>query len=61
MSALTEQEFKERWSALHGGAAIKGAVAGWLSFSYQAARVCTALKFTPNFFNGVGSAWHRVS
>ena len=56
MSALTEQEFKERWSTLHGGAAIKGAVAGWLSFSYQAARVCTALKFTPNFLTLLGLA-----
>ena len=56
MSALTEKEFKERWSTLHGGAAIKGAVAGWLSFSYQAARVCTALKFTPNFLTLLGLA-----
>lgn len=56
MTALTEQEFKERWSTLHGGATIKGAVAGWLSFSYQAARVCTALKFTPNFLTLLGLA-----
>jgi CDP-diacylglycerol--glycerol-3-phosphate 3-phosphatidyltransferase len=56
MSALTEKEFKERWSALHGGAPIKGAVASWLSFSYQVARVCTALKFTPNFLTLLGLA-----
>lgn len=56
MSALTEQEFQEHWSALHGGAAIKGAVAGWLNFSYQAARVCTALRFTPNFLTLLGLA-----
>jgi phosphatidylglycerophosphate synthase len=56
MSVLTEKEFKDRWSALHGGAAIKGAVAGWLTFSYQVARVCTALKFTPNFLTLLGLA-----
>jgi CDP-diacylglycerol--glycerol-3-phosphate 3-phosphatidyltransferase len=54
MSTLTESEFKQRWSALHGGAAIKGAVAGWLTFSYQVARVCAALRFTPNFLTLLG-------
>lgn len=54
MTALTETEFKARWSELHGGATIKGAVAGWLTFSYQIARVCTALKFTPNFLTLLG-------
>jgi len=54
MTALTEQEFKDRWSEIHGGAAIKGAVAGWLTFSYQVARVCTALRFTPNFLTLLG-------
>ena len=54
MTAMTEQEFKNRWSELHGGAAIKGAVAGWLTFSYQVARVCTALRFTPNFLTLLG-------
>ncbi|MGA0062341.1 MAG: CDP-alcohol phosphatidyltransferase family protein [Candidatus Planktophila sp.] len=52
--ALTEKEFRERWSILHGGAEIKGVVAGWLSLSYQAARVCTALRITPNFLTLLG-------
>lgn len=56
MKSLTEQEFKARWSELHGGAEIKGAVAGWLTFSYQVARVCTALRFTPNFLTLLGLA-----
>ncbi len=46
---MNEQEFKERWSQLHGGADTEGVVGGWLSFSYQAARVCAALRISPNF------------
>lgn len=55
---ISEREFKERWSELHGGADTEGAVGGWLSFSYQAARVCVALRITPNFitFLGLGTA-----
>ncbi len=46
--ALTEKEFKQRWSKLHGGADTEGVIGGWLAFSYQAARVCTAIRVTPN-------------
>ena len=55
---ISEREFKERWSELHGGADTEGVVGGWLSFSYQAARVCVALRITPNFitFLGLGTA-----
>jgi phosphatidylglycerophosphate synthase len=55
---MKEQEFKERWSELHGGADTEGVVGGWLSFSYQAARVCVAVRITPNLltFLGLGTA-----
>jgi phosphatidylglycerophosphate synthase len=55
---MKEQQFKERWSELHGGADTEGVVGGWLSFSYQAARVCVALRITPNLltFLGLGTA-----
>jgi archaetidylinositol phosphate synthase len=56
---MNEVQFKERWSELHGGADIEGAVVGgWLRFSYQAARVCAALKISPNVltFLGLGTA-----
>jgi phosphatidylglycerophosphate synthase len=55
---LSEKEFKERWSQLHGGADTEGVVGGWLSFSYQAARVCVALRISPTFltFLGLGTA-----
>ena len=55
---ISEREFNERWSELHGGADTEGVVGGWLSFSYQAARICVALRITPNFitFLGLGTA-----
>ena len=55
---MSEGQFKERWSQLHGGADVEGVVGGWLRFSYQAARVCAALRISPNFltFLGLGTA-----
>jgi phosphatidylglycerophosphate synthase len=55
---MKESEFKARWSQLHGGADTEGVVGGWLSFSYQAARVCVALKISPHLltFLGLGTA-----
>ena len=55
---MNEEQFKERWSELHGGADTEGVVGGWLSFSYQVARVCVALRITPNLltFLGLGTA-----
>lgn len=55
---MNEKLFKERWSQLHGGADTEGVVGGWLSFSYQAARVCVALRIPPNVltFLGLGTA-----
>jgi CDP-diacylglycerol--glycerol-3-phosphate 3-phosphatidyltransferase len=54
MKVLTEEEFQLRWSHLHGGAQIKGAVAWWLSISYNAARFCSALRISPNFLTLLG-------
>lgn len=54
--SLTEVEFKNRWSTLHGGADVEGVVGRWLSFSFQAARVCTALRITPNLLTFMGLA-----
>lgn len=55
---MTEAQFKERWSQLHGGADVEGVVGRWLGFSYQAARVCRALRISPNIltFLGLGTA-----
>ena len=54
MKVLTQEEFEARWSQLHGGAEIKGAVAWWLSISYHAARLCSALRISPNFLTLLG-------
>ena len=55
---MKEQEFKERWSTLHGGADTEGVVGRWLSISFQAARVCVALRISPNVLTllGLGTA-----
>ena len=55
---MKEQEFKERWSNLHGGADTEGVVGRWLSISYQVARVCVALRISPNVLTllGLGTA-----
>lgn len=55
---MKEQEFKERWSTLHGGADTEGVVGRWLSISYQAARICVALRISPNVLTllGLGTA-----
>ena len=54
MKVLTQEEFEARWSAIHGGAEIKGAVAWWLSISYQMARICSALRISPNLLTLLG-------
>jgi archaetidylinositol phosphate synthase len=51
---LNQSEFALRWSELHGGAAIKGAVAGWLKISYRVAKIFTLIRFTPNVLTGMG-------
>lgn len=51
---LNQSEFTERWSELHGGAAIKGAVAVWLKISYRAAKIFSLVGFTPNILTGLG-------
>ena len=55
---LSQKEFTERWSELHGGAEIEGAVSRWLRISYPAARVCSALRISPNVLTllGLGTA-----
>jgi phosphatidylglycerophosphate synthase len=53
---MKEREFKERWSELHGDADVIGVIDGWLSFSYQVARACTALRISPNVLTTLGLA-----
>ena len=51
---LSQSEFAQRWSELHGGAAIKGAVSGWLKISYRVAKIFSLIRFTPNVLTSLG-------
>lgn len=52
--SISRSEFHSRWSALHGGAEIKGAVKGWLAISYFIARGLNFLRITPNIMTILG-------
>jgi archaetidylinositol phosphate synthase len=52
--SITRGEFHSKWSALHGGAEIKGAVKGWLAISYFIARGLNFIRITPNIMTVVG-------
>jgi len=56
MALLAEQEFRDRWSKLHGGAEMTAVVGGWLKISYTAARICYRLKITPDVLTFLGLA-----
>jgi CDP-diacylglycerol--glycerol-3-phosphate 3-phosphatidyltransferase len=51
---ISRSDFNARWSQLHGGAEIQGAVKGWLAISYYIARALTVLRITPNFMTIIG-------
>lgn len=45
---LSREEFFTEWSALHGGAEIKGIVRGWLTISFALCRSLAFVRLTPN-------------
>jgi phosphatidylglycerophosphate synthase len=47
-SRLDREEFFGQWSALHGGAQIKGIVRAWLTISFALCRSLSKLRITPN-------------
>ena len=51
---MNKTEFNAAWSALHGGAEIKGVVKTWLAISYSSAKVVSVLRFSPNFLTLLG-------
>lgn len=51
---MNKAEFNLAWSALHGGAEIKGVVKTWLAISYASAKVLSALRISPNFLTLLG-------
>jgi CDP-diacylglycerol--glycerol-3-phosphate 3-phosphatidyltransferase len=51
---MNKQEFNSAWSALHGGAEIKGIVKTWLAISYSSAKFVSVLRVSPNFLTLLG-------
>lgn len=47
-SSMTRDEFFDRWSALHGGAEIRGIVRAWLRISFAICRGLSLVRVTPN-------------
>ena len=51
---MNKAQFNAAWSALHGGAEIKGVVKTWLAISYSSAKVASVLRMSPNFLTLLG-------
>ena len=51
---MTRNDFFDKWSALHGGAEIKGIVKAWLSISFVSAKFLTIFRVTPNLLTLLG-------
>lgn len=51
---MNKEEFNSTWSALHGGAEIKGIVKAWLAISFASAKALSKLRVTPNFLTLLG-------
>ena len=51
---MNKSEFNSTWSALHGGAEIKGIVKAWLAISYSSAKFLSKLRVTPNVLTLLG-------
>jgi CDP-diacylglycerol--glycerol-3-phosphate 3-phosphatidyltransferase len=51
---MNNSEFNSTWSALHGGAEVKGIVKAWLAISFGSAKVLSKLHVTPNILTLLG-------
>jgi CDP-diacylglycerol--glycerol-3-phosphate 3-phosphatidyltransferase len=51
---MKQSEFNSTWSALHGGAEIKGIVKTWLAISFSSAKFLSKLRVTPNLLTLLG-------
>ena len=51
---MKKSEFNSTWSALHGGAEIKGVVKTWLVISFSSAKFLSKLHITPNILTLLG-------
>ena len=51
---MNREEFNSTWSALHGGAEIKGIVKTWLAISFSSAKLLSKFLITPNILTLLG-------
>jgi len=51
---MKKSEFNSTWSALHGGAEIKGVVKAWLAISFSSAKFISKIHITPNILTLLG-------
>ena len=51
---MNKDEFNSTWSALHGGAEVKGIVIAWLAISFASAKFLSKLRITPNILTLLG-------
>lgn len=51
---MNREEFNRRWSDLHGGVEVQGAISLWLKISYWIARALAFLRITPNVITTIG-------
>ena len=51
---MSLNEFKKRWSELHGGVEVQGVIKVWLSISFAIARVLNFFRISPNIVTTVG-------
>ncbi len=51
---MNKEDFNATWSALHGGAEIKGIVKAWLAISFASAKALSKLRITPNILTLLG-------
>lgn len=51
---MNRAEFNRRWSDLHGGVEVQGAISLWLKISYWIARGLAFFRLTPNAITTIG-------
>lgn len=51
---MNRTEFNRRWSDLHGGVEVQGAISLWLKISYWIARGLAFFRLTPNAITTIG-------
>lgn len=51
---MNRKDFFQTWSHLHGGAKISGIVKGWLTISFNIAKLLEKLRISPNAITLIG-------